>query len=139
MAISKDLEETSADVTETSGFVLTSVLTAHLLTLLTGHFTYEKRRGREWSRREPSDIDEAQRVNSRERANQSNQGVGRKPRYPTKPSEILRRGRESNPRIAVLQTATLPLGYPADLRERTISLSLRLYQLAKVFGVKRRA
>jgi hypothetical protein len=25
----------------------------------------------------------------------------------------LRRGRESNPRIAVLQTATLPLGYPA--------------------------
>jgi hypothetical protein len=25
------------------------------------------------------------------------------------------------------------------LRERTISLSLRLYQLAKVFGVKRRA
>ena len=51
----------------------------------------------------------------------------------------MRRGRESNPRIAVLQTATLPLGYPADLRERTISLSLRLYQLAKVFGVKRRA
>jgi hypothetical protein len=26
-----------------------------------------------------------------------------------------RRGRESNPRIAVLQTATLPLGYPAEL------------------------
>jgi len=26
----------------------------------------------------------------------------------------MRRGRESNPRIAVLQTATLPLGYPAD-------------------------
>jgi hypothetical protein len=51
----------------------------------------------------------------------------------------MRRGRESNPRIAVLQTATLPLGYPADLQERTISLSLRLYQLAKVFGVKRRA
>ncbi|MEP6585897.1 MAG: hypothetical protein ABJB70_04135, partial [Candidatus Udaeobacter sp.] len=46
-AISKDLEETSADVTETSGFVLTSVLTAHLLTLLTGVFTYEERRGRE--------------------------------------------------------------------------------------------
>ncbi len=29
-----------------------------------------------------------------------------------------RRGRESNPRIAVLQTATLPLGYPARLRDR---------------------
>jgi hypothetical protein len=28
-----------------------------------------------------------------------------------------RRGRESNPRIAVLQTATLPLGYPARLRD----------------------
>jgi hypothetical protein len=27
--------------------------------------------------------------------------------------KIGRRGRESNPRIAVLQTATLPLGYPA--------------------------
>jgi hypothetical protein len=26
-----------------------------------------------------------------------------------------RRGRESNPRIAVLQTATLPLGYPAGI------------------------
>lgn len=25
-----------------------------------------------------------------------------------------RRGRESNPRIAVLQTAALPLGYPAE-------------------------
>jgi hypothetical protein len=33
-----------------------------------------------------------------------------------------RRGRESNPRIAVLQTATLPLGYPADSEKRqTIS------------------
>jgi hypothetical protein len=29
-----------------------------------------------------------------------------------------RRGRESNPRIAVLQTATLPLGYPAELWEK---------------------
>jgi len=47
MAISKDLEETSADVTETSRFVLTSILTAHFLTLLTGHFTYEERRRRE--------------------------------------------------------------------------------------------
>src|SRR6267154_6890258 len=47
MAISKDLEETSADVTEASGFVLTSILTVHFLTLLTGHFTYEERRRRE--------------------------------------------------------------------------------------------
>ena len=31
-----------------------------------------------------------------------------------------RRGRESNPRIAVLQTATLPLGYPADMRAHNI-------------------
>ncbi len=30
---------------------------------------------------------------------------------------IVRRGRESNPRIAVLQTATLPLGYPAIIRQ----------------------
>ena len=45
-----------------------------------------------------------------------------------------RRGRESNPRIAVLQTATLPLGYPADLRERTISLSRRLYQAPSIEG-----
>jgi hypothetical protein len=29
-----------------------------------------------------------------------------------------RRGRESNPRIAVLQTATLPLGYPANIQKR---------------------
>jgi hypothetical protein len=31
-----------------------------------------------------------------------------------------RRGRESNPRIAVLQTATLPLGYPAVVRRDEI-------------------
>ena len=99
MAISKDLEETSADVTETSGFVFTSVLTSHLLTLLTVHFAYKERRGREWSRREPSDIDEAERVSSRERANQSNQRVGRKPHRPTKPSEILRRGVGIEPAI----------------------------------------
>jgi hypothetical protein len=47
---------------------------------------------------------------------------GMKASCPTNPSETWRRGRESNPRIAVLQTATLPLGYPAELRERTISL-----------------
>jgi hypothetical protein len=32
-----------------------------------------------------------------------------------------RRGRESNPRIAVLQTATLPLGYPAGRTGRKLS------------------
>ncbi len=32
---------------------------------------------------------------------------------PQKPQAMNRRGRESNPRIAVLQTAALPLGYPA--------------------------
>ena len=34
-----------------------------------------------------------------------------------------RRGRESNPRIAVLQTAALPLGYPAaaNFSERKLS------------------
>ena len=52
-------------------------------------------------------------VSSRERANQSNRHVKQKPRCPQNPSAILRRGRESNPRIAVLQTAALPLGYPA--------------------------
>src|SRR4051794_3473172 len=30
------------------------------------------------------------------------------------PPVTMRRGRESNPRIAVLQTAALPLGYPAE-------------------------
>ena len=40
----------------------------------------------------------------------------------------LRRGRESNPRIEVLQTPTLPLGYPAPLNangeyERRIAVS----------------
>jgi hypothetical protein len=36
---------------------------------------------------------------------------------------LMRRGRESNPRIAVLQTAALPLGYPAaaDFSERKLS------------------
>src|SRR6266496_3829464 len=75
--------------------------------------TYEERRGREWSRREPSDIDEARWVSFREKANQSNRFMKRTPRCPRNPSVLWRRGRESNPRIAVLQTATLPLGYPA--------------------------
>ena len=35
-----------------------------------------------------------------------------------------RRGRESNPRIAVLQTATLPLGYPA-ISEKTQTILAR--------------
>ncbi len=39
-------------------------------------------------------------------------------RYPENSNMMRRRGRESNPRIAVLQTATLPLGYPAGI-ERT--------------------
>jgi hypothetical protein len=34
-----------------------------------------------------------------------------------------RRGRESNPRIAVLQTATLPLGYPANVRADNINVA----------------
>jgi hypothetical protein len=49
-----------------------------------------------------------------ERSNQSSRPVRQNPRCPQNPSVLLRRGRESNPRIAVLQTATLPLGYPAD-------------------------
>src|SRR5512132_677484 len=88
--------------------------------------------GRELSRQEPSDIDEAP-EGERTGASESIESArGRKPRCPTKPAEILRRGRESNPRIAVLQTATLPLGYPADLRERTISLWRRLYQALSI-------
>ena len=42
-------------------FVLTSVLTRPLFCVIFGVFTYENRRGREWSRREPSDIGEARR------------------------------------------------------------------------------
>ena len=57
-------------------------------------------------------------VSSRERANQSNRRARTKIPLSTKPERNLRRGRESNPRIAVLQTATLPLGYPAGFRER---------------------
>jgi hypothetical protein len=33
----------------------------------------------------------------------------------------LRRGRESNPRIEVLQTSALPLGYPADANRNSRS------------------
>ena len=66
------------------------------------------------------------------RANQSNRRVEGKPPLSNEPERYMRRGRESNPRIAVLQTATLPLGYPANLRERTISLSRRLYQAPNV-------
>jgi hypothetical protein len=58
-------------------------------------------------------MDEGSRVSSREQANQSNRCVEKKLRCRANPSAVLRRGRESNPRIAVLQTATLPLGYPA--------------------------
>jgi hypothetical protein len=39
-----------------------------------------------------------------------------------------RRGRESNPRIAVLQTATLPLGYPAIARGARLSSAAKRCQ-----------
>jgi hypothetical protein len=35
-----------------------------------------------------------------------------------------RRGRESNPRIEVLQTPTLPLGYPAEIAPRSVGARL---------------
>src|SRR5207244_11159184 len=41
-----------------------------------------------------------------------------------------RRGRESNPRIAVLQTATLPLGYPAIARGARLSSAAKRCQRA---------
>jgi hypothetical protein len=51
-----------------------------------------------------------------------------------------RRGRESNPRIAVLQTATLPLGYPAvrARNERNVRLervnATRRFVISNVIG-----
>ena len=59
-------------------------------------------------------------VSFREKANQSNRNVKAVSKSFTKPRVNMRRGRESNPRIAVLQTATLPLGYPASLRADNI-------------------
>src|SRR5688500_13419392 len=46
------------------------------------------------------------RLRLREKANQSKWRVERKPRYQANPSVFWRRGRESNPRIEVLQTPT---------------------------------
>jgi hypothetical protein len=64
---------------------------------------------------EPSDIDGAPK-GERAGASESNEPArGAKVPCPRKPSVIWRRGRESNPRIEVLQTPTLPLGYPAAL------------------------
>ena len=57
---------TIANIMEIRGIVLTFVLTLPKFWLPQADFTYEKRRGREWSRREPSDIDEARRVSSGE-------------------------------------------------------------------------
>ena len=52
-------------------------------------------------------------VSFREKANQSNRHDEPRPRCQSRPRVDWRRGRESNPRIEVLQTPTLPLGYPA--------------------------
>ena len=71
------LQWTTLNITKIGKFVVTIVVTQPLFGLVSGHFTYDNRRGR-----------------------------------------------ESNPRIAVLQTATLPLGYPADLREMTYRASI---------------
>src|ERR1043166_7103648 len=65
----------------------------------------------------------SRRLSCRPTAKQSNRPHRREPSLSNETGRVLRRGRESNPRIAVLQTATFPLGYPADLRERTISLA----------------
>ena len=45
-----------------------------------------------------------------------------------------RRGRESNPRIAVLQTATLPLGYPAGCARNERNVGAQRVNEAKRFG-----
>src|SRR5438046_8925418 len=90
------------------------------------------RRGGEGSGRKPREIDEARKGELSGDGESIEPARGMKSRCSTKPSETLRRGRESNPRIAVLQTATLPLGYPAELRERTISLWRRLYQAQRI-------
>src|SRR5207247_2700957 len=45
-----------------------------------------------------------------------------------------RRGRESNPRIAVLQTATLPLGYPAIARGAKLSSAAKRCQRRQKWG-----
>ena len=42
-----------------------------------------------------------------------------------------RRGRESNPRIAVLQTATLPLGYPAVCARNERNVGAQRVNVAK--------
>ncbi len=68
-----------------------------------------------WSRREPSDVD-GRAVRPSERETSESIEPARSHQSPV--IQIvrtwkLRRGRESNPRIAVLQTAALPLGYPA--------------------------
>ena len=96
--------------------------TVNVVELDLWRFTYEERRGGNGSWREPSDIDEARKGELSGDSESIEPAREMKTPLSNKPSEILRRGRESNPRIAVLQTATLPLGYPADLRERTISL-----------------
>jgi hypothetical protein len=44
-----------------------------------------------------------------------------------------RRGRESNPRIAVLQTATLPLGYPAICARNERNVGAQCVNAAKPF------
>ena len=62
-----------------------------------------------------SDLDETRRASRQATANQSNPRAERNPAVRANLSAVLRRGRESNPRIAVLQTATLPLGYPAEI------------------------
>ena len=65
--------------------------------------------GAERHRRSPEGVE------ARERRDQSNRHIERKSRCHHSPSVNWRRGRESNPRIEVLQTPTLPLGYPAVL------------------------
>ena len=70
------LRHTTLNTTEIGKFVVTFVVTRPVSGPILGHFTYEKRRGR-----------------------------------------------ESNPRIAVLQTATLPLGYPANVRADNINVA----------------
>src|SRR4051812_41225011 len=54
-----------------------------------------------------------------------------------------RRGRESNPRIEVLQTPTLPLGYPAELfanrrvKARPLSVNVATGRAMECHGINR--
>ena len=115
------VEMRSLNIVNTCGVCHTLCRTSLFLALVLAFFTYEKRRGREWSRREPSDIDEARKGKLSGESESIEPARGVKPRCSTKRANF-EAGAGIEPANSGFADRDLTTWLPRQLRERTMSV-----------------